>query len=470
MRTHIHDDFSESCEADPGLKSISKEGSTTVFLHETSLPGQQRASSAGYSYLSTHESSPPLSASMASHCLSTFATPSPMEAHKSDFHAISLTSHCIFKWSPRAAEARKTAGCRKRRGIRLEDGEGRKRRKLDESDLQAADWAFFASLEPQIESNTSMLNHTSQQLSHQQGVSMVAHCISVSFPISCSTHTLSGIVSLASHIVTDSKLSVSSSTLLVSFPGSLPPLTSFVSHMTSFNVSTPLEQRQPFVLSFPPSPGPRGKKRGGSDLEVKPEVNILSHLGFTLVFQVDLEHECTWCPERTMTALTPSHKRIRVVDLMDSKEKEGEISDEYEDADVDEKQWLVDDKRLCRKRKGIVANDLQSKSLKVEAELSHEEELLIQDDLTEEEIGLDVIKEHEEEKRISVKAVNLLDDEEQNTVEKEGQRMLTKSAYGNEESQKFDDDDQETFEKEILDEEDEMLAYLWPGSGRRSAV
>merc|ERR1719397_1661039 len=160
---------------------------------------------------------------------------------------------------------------------------------------------------------------------------------------------------------------------------------------------------------------------------------------------------------------------------MDSKEKEGEISDEYEDADVNKKQRLVEDEKLCRKRKRILTNDSQSKSLKIEEELSHEEKLLIQEDLIEEEIGLekkeDVIKEHEEEKSISVKAVNILDDEEQNIVEKGGQRVLSKSVCGKEDMQKvYDDDDQETFEKEILDEEDEMLAYLWPGSGRRSVV
>merc|ERR1719397_269653 len=164
---------------------------------------------------------------------------------------------------------------------------------------------------------------------------------------------------------------------------------------------------------------------------------------------------------------------------MDSKEKEGEISDEYEDADVNKKQRLVEDEKLCRKRKRILTNDSQSKSLKIEEELSHEEKLLIQEDLIEEEIGLDekedVIKEHEEEKSISVKAVNILDDEEQNIVEekpkkKEGQRMLAKSDCGKEDMQKFHDDDQETFEQDILNEEDEMLAYLWPGSGRRSVV
>ena len=179
-----------------------------------------------------------------------------------------------------------------------------------------------------------------------------------------------------------------------------------------------------------------------------------------------------------MTALTPSHKRIRAVD---TKEKEGEISDEYEDADVvikqglvkDEKlggkkQGLVKDEKMGRKRKRDLTNSLQSKSAKIEAEPFEDEELLTQEDLNEEEVGLDeketVIKEQEGESTF-VEAVNISNEEEG------GQRMLTKSvADGKEDVKKFDNDDQEPFEQEILDEEDEMLAYLWPGSARRSVL
>ena len=206
MNSHVHDAFSTmTCQADPGLKSTLKEGSTTVFFQETFLPGQLWVSLAGYSYLlTTYESSLPWSASMVTHCWRAFANPSSMEAHRSEFHvATSLTTHCHFKWSPRAAEARSAAGCRKRRGIKLEGGEGRKRRKLDESDLQAG-LVFFSSFEPQIECSTSMLAHTSQQLaSHQQGVSMVAHCATYS------SHQVSShqqVLSMVAHCVTDSFL------------------------------------------------------------------------------------------------------------------------------------------------------------------------------------------------------------------------------------------------------------------------
>ena len=149
------------------------------------------------------------------------------------------------------------------------------------------------------------------------------------------------------------------------------------------------------------------------------------------MFQADLEHECTRCPLRAMTALTPSHKRIRVLDtrlkegdisdeyedldtdlerkqelvkderamnaltpshkrirVVDSKDKEGEISDEYEDADIAIKHELVKDEKLSRKRKRDLTNSLQSKSVRIEAEPLDDEELLIQEDLTEEEIGL----------------------------------------------------------------------------------
>ena len=149
MKAHIHDAFFESCQVVHGLSSTLAEGSTTVFLHHTCLPGIQWASSAGYSHLATHQSSPPLSASMVAHCWPpqmTFTYSTGKKDHFAEILSPSLAAHCTFKWSPRAADARKAAGCRKRRGNMLDGGEGRKRRKLDESDLQAADWAFFASL------------------------------------------------------------------------------------------------------------------------------------------------------------------------------------------------------------------------------------------------------------------------------------------------------------------------------------
>ena len=57
MKAHIHD----------GLSSTLTEGSTAVFLHQTSLPGHQWTSSASYSHLTTHESYAPFSASMLAH-------------------------------------------------------------------------------------------------------------------------------------------------------------------------------------------------------------------------------------------------------------------------------------------------------------------------------------------------------------------------------------------------------------------
>ena len=292
MKAHVHDASFESCQV--GLSSTLTEVSTAVFLHQTSLPGDQWPSSAGYSHLATCESSPPLSASMLAHCLPTQVIstyPSSMKAHTSHFLEIlspSLATHCTFKWSPRAAEARKAAGCRKRRGIILDGGERRKRRKLDDADEseEQAGASFsslesllkpsapFSSLEPQ--NSISMLSHTSQEFSHQQqGVSMVTHCFTCSFPSSCALHPQAGIVSLASHIVAAYHSEASVSTALVSFPGSLPPFTSLASHMAFFYVSPQLGNLKTPILALPPSPGPRGRKRGGDDLEVKHELVFL---------------------------------------------------------------------------------------------------------------------------------------------------------------------------------------------------
>ena len=173
-----------------------------------------------------------------------------------------------------------------------------------------------------------------------------------------------------------------------------------------------------------------------------------------------------------MTALTPSHKRIRVMMDSEERESEGEISDEYEDADaLGKKQTTVVEESFCRKRKRDLTNDVQLKSMKTEAVPLNEEELL----LIEEEIGFDEKKiNKQEEESISAKVGDNLDEDEQDSVKKEDQRMLKKMVDHKEKplhknSQKLQDEEQTTFEEEeILEEEDEMLAYLWPGSGRRS--
>ena len=183
---------------------------------------------------------------------------------------------------------------------------------------------------------------------------------------------------------------------------------------------------------------------------------------------MESEHECSWCPERAMTALTPkSHKRIR---LMEEREGDGEISDEYEDYDVYLREGghvkKVAEEPLSRKRK--LADDVQSKLVKVEEGLHNEEQLLIGEDIG---FGEKEISENKEEK-MPIKVAD-----EQDTVEEEDLKMLEKMVDSKEEvkdekSQKLVEEEQITFdEEEILEEEeDEMLAYLWPGSVRRSVV
>merc|ERR1711934_1191334 len=119
---------------------------------------------------------------------------------------------------------------------------------------------------------------------------------------------------------------------------------------------------------------------------------------------------------------------------------------------------------LCRKGKRDLVSDVQAKSMKVEEEILNEKELCI------EEAGSDEKKINEnEEESMSAKAVGVLD--EQGTLEKEDQRMLEKmidhrEKVVDEKSQKLADEEPTSFEEE----EDEMLAYLWPGSGRKNAA
>ena len=376
----------------------------------------------------------------------------------------------------------------------LEGRGGRKRRRLEteeESDLE--DSLNFASIELQSECHTSMLTHTSPQLSQDQGVSMVAHSINPSYSTTCpwSTHATVDIASLASHIVTHTKMSD---------PGSLPALTSFASHTTPFHLSLPPN------LIISSSPAPRGRKRAGSDLDVK-DGRILclsqgSHRLRLITLTDDLEHEleedeeheCTWCPERAMTALTPSHKRIR---MLEEEEGGGGISDEYEDLDVkpmrgavEEKQPVVKDEELCGKRKEGSTNDMPFKSRKIQAELHHEEAFLSpslvwrrraqeMEDKSQEHLHLVAEEVELNEKATKEPVAAFFDEGQQDAVGAGGKVMPKKHAPGDgkgemlDEKLKFQNGDQESFEEpeqEIIDEEEEMLAYLWPGSGRRGVL
>merc|ERR1719462_976908 len=148
MRTIYHKFSPETSQTFHLKPTIPTEGSTTVLLLACSLPGQRWSSSEGYSSHTTttfepNSRIPP--ASMLTHSCPTQATISSstsLASHmvpptSSPQALISCTSptfkaHCTtFKWSPRAVEARRLAGCRKRKGTPWEGGVEVKKRKLD---------------------------------------------------------------------------------------------------------------------------------------------------------------------------------------------------------------------------------------------------------------------------------------------------------------------------------------------------
>ena len=83
------------------------------------------------------------------------------------------------------------------------------------------------------------------------------------------------------------------------------------------------------------------------------------------------------------------------------------------------------------------------------------------------------------EKATKEPVATFLDEGQQGAVDAGGKVMPKKHAPGDgkgemlDEKLKFQNGDQESFEEpeqEIIDEEEEMLAYLWPGSGRRGVL
>merc|ERR1719474_1858917 len=148
MRTHYHDFSLETSQTFHLMPAIPAEDSTTVLRLACSLPGQRWSSSEGYSLHTTttfepNSRIPP--ASMLTHFCptqtaisSSTSLASHMIPHTSSSQGLtscsspSFKAHCTnFKWSPRAVETRRLAGCRKRKGTPWEGGVEVKKRKLD---------------------------------------------------------------------------------------------------------------------------------------------------------------------------------------------------------------------------------------------------------------------------------------------------------------------------------------------------
>merc|ERR1719474_1946574 len=199
MRTNYPDSSLETPQTFHLMPEIPMEGSTTALLLACSLPGQRWSSSEGYSLHTTttfepNSRIPP--ASMLTHfcptqtALSSSSLASHMIPYTSSSQALtsctspSFKAHCTnFKWSPRAVEPRRLAGCRKRKGTPWEGGVEVKKRKLDDN-VDDSPTNNTPLLDLNIANTASMVAHSPQKLPSKQQISMKAHGTPFRSPLS----------------------------------------------------------------------------------------------------------------------------------------------------------------------------------------------------------------------------------------------------------------------------------------------
>merc|ERR1719204_1920370 len=266
MRTNYHDFSLKTSQTFHLMPTIPTEGSTTVLLLACSLPGQRWCSSEGYSSHTTttfepNSRIPPASmlthfcptqtaisssTSLASHTVPpTSSSPALTSCSSPSFKA-----HCTtFKWSPRAVEARRLAGCRKRKGTPWEAGVEVKKRKLD-NDVEDSPTNNTPLLDLNIVTTAPMVAHSPQQLPSKQQISMEAHCTPFRFPSSIGVVK---VCSMLSYVVNET-----SSLHPDSFSASL------ASHMVSSYATSLFRPVLLSTLTMPASPVQRGRKRTSS--------------------------------------------------------------------------------------------------------------------------------------------------------------------------------------------------------------
>merc|ERR1719462_531331 len=464
MRTNYHE-FSMRTSQTFHLKpTIPTEGSTTVLLLACSLPGQRWSSSEGYSSHTTttfdpNSRIPP--ASMLTHSCPTQTTissstslTSHMVPPTSSFQALTSCSSPTFKWSPRAVEARRLAGCRKRKGTPWEAGGGVKKRKLD-NDVDDSPTNNTPLLDLNIVTTASMAAHSPQQLPSKQQISMEAHCTPFRFPSSIGVVQ---VCSMLSYVVNET-----SSLHPDSFSASL------ASHMVSSYATSLLRPVLLSTLTMPASPVQRGRKRTPS------------------------AHDCIWCPELDMTVLTPGSKKRRVdvpAELIVEQEvtdHEGDCFDSNLKADSVEMKKVVGEKdNVFKKRKrNSNSDDTERKLLKIEEEddenkstvddykrlqvkeveqLKREVELLEEADNNDESDDYGSIS--EEAAIIAEKEMSGIDgSKDQLCVQKQ---EATQGAETHGEILKETLEQEASEDWDIFGEEEEMLAFLWPGTSGKS--
>merc|ERR1719462_1133388 len=475
MRTNYHDFSLETSQTFHLMPTIPTEGSTTVLLLACSLPGQRWSSSEGYSSHTTttfepNSRIPPASmlthfcptqtaisssTSLASHTVPpTSSSPALTSCSSPSFKA-----HCTtFKWSPRAVEARRLAGCRKRKGTPWEVGVEVKKRKLD-NDVDDSPTNNTPLLDLNILTTASMVAHSHQQLPSKQQISMEAHCTPFRFPSSIG---MVQVCSMLSHVDNET-----SSLRPDSFSASL------TSHMVFSYATSLLRPVLLSTLTMPASPVQRGRKRTPS------------------------AHDCIWCPELDMTVLTPGSKKRRVdvpAELIVEQEVtesdyEGDCYDSNLKADsIQVKKFFGENDNVFKKRKRISnSDDTERKLLKIDEEvdenkstvddyrrlqvkeveqLEREVELLEEADNNDESDDCGSIS--EEAAIIAEKEMSGIDGSRDQPCVQKQEATRGAETQGNVLKETLAQDASE--DRDIFEEEEEMLAFLWPGTSGKSHI
>merc|ERR1719474_1436390 len=303
-----------------------------------------------------------------------------------------------------------------------------------------------------------MVARSSQQLPNKQQISMEAHCIPLESPMQ--------VCSMLSHVVAGyhETLLRASSLRTESLSASL------ASHIVTSYATSLFRPVLLSTLTMPASPVQRGRKRTSS------------------------AHECIWCPELDMTVLTPGSKKRKVdvqADLIVKQEVTdygGDCSDSYLKADsVQVKIVVGENDNVQKKRKQIsTSNNTERKLLKIGEEDDDETKSTVDDyrrlqvkevEQLEREVELleeaNTNDESDDCGSISEEAANIPNKEKPGIDDSKDQRCVqkqeaTQGAETHGEILKETVVLEASEDRDIFEEEEEMLAFLWPGTSGKS--
>merc|ERR1719474_629023 len=305
-----------------------------------------------------------------------------------------------------------------------------------------------------------MVARSSQQLPNKQQISMEAHCIPLESPMQ--------VCSMLSHVVAGyhETLLRASSLRTESLSASL------ASHIVTSYATSLFRPVLLSTLTMPASPVQRGRKRTSS------------------------AHECIWCPELDMTVLTPGNKKRRVdvqaeliveqeitesdyegicfdsnlkADSVQVKKVVGENDNAYKKRkqisnsdDTERKLLKIDEKDLDESKSPV--DDYRRLQVKEVEQLEREVELLEEANTNDESDDCGSIS--EEAAIIAEKEKPGIDgSKDQPCVQKQ---EATQGAETHGEILKETLAQEASEDQDIFEEEEEMLAFLWPGTSGKS--